>query len=357
MTLHIFNPEHDLAMACNLKNFTAPHSVRAFRTDICFLPALWAHDGDLVLVEDITSAKKSLYRVRAQLAKSGCYTGGNVSFITFGELSGVRIDTVDVWGWDISVYNKIIRSGLICDALPDTKQLESIRMLSHRKNAAELLNTFVGTDFVGEAFLCNSEKEVTEYLSKYSRIVIKAPWSCSGRGIRFAEGGIGSHLSGWIKNMLKVQGGVMVEPYYTKVRDFGMEFFCDGHGSVNYLGLSLFNTSHGAYTGGILATEAYKHGVISRYLPDELIENVKSDICHKLSSLYTGKYIGPIGVDMMIIANGDDKGFLLHPCVEINLRRTMGHVALSVSPTDDDIIKSMEIMCNNNYQLKIKHFG
>lgn len=188
MTLHIFNPEHDLAMACNLKNFTAPHSVRAFRTDICFLPALWAHDGDLVLVEDITSAKKSLYRVRAQLAKSGCYTGGNVSFITFGELSGVRIDTVDVWGWDISVYNKIIRSGLICDALPDTKQLESIRMLSHRKNAAELLNTFVGTDFVGEAFLCNSEKEVTEYLSKYSRIVIKAPWSCSGRGIRFAEG-------------------------------------------------------------------------------------------------------------------------------------------------------------------------
>ena len=34
------------------------------------------------------------------------------------------------------------------------------------------------------------------------------------------------------------------------------------------------------------------------------------------------------------------KGGLLHPCVEINLRRTMGHVALAlqqlIHPDDDD---------------------
>jgi hypothetical protein len=34
-------------------------------------------------------------------------------------------------------------------------------------------------------------------------------------------------------------------------------------------------------------------------------------------------------VDMMIVVT-DEGEYLLHPCVEINLRRTMGHVALAL---------------------------
>ena len=52
------------------------------------------------------------------------------------------------------------------------------------------------------------------------------------------------------------------------------------------------------------------------------------------------------------MANGQ---CLLHPCVEINLRCTMGHVALAISPTDDDILRVMRIAYNGtNYQLKIQ---
>ena len=50
--LHIFNPEHDIALASNLTNFTAPHAGRQLRADLGFLPALWADEGDYVLVED-----------------------------------------------------------------------------------------------------------------------------------------------------------------------------------------------------------------------------------------------------------------------------------------------------------------
>jgi hypothetical protein len=51
------------------------------------------------------------------------------------------------------------------------------------------------------------------------------------------------------------------------------------------------------------------------------------------------------------MANGQCK---LHPCVEINLRRTMGHVALALSPKDDDLRRVMRIeYSNNNYQLII----
>ena len=49
-TLHIFNPEHDIALAANLSNFTSPHAGRQLRADIGFLPAIWAGEGDVVLV-------------------------------------------------------------------------------------------------------------------------------------------------------------------------------------------------------------------------------------------------------------------------------------------------------------------
>jgi hypothetical protein len=65
---------------------------------------------------------------------------------------------------------------------------------------------------------------------------------------------------------------------------------------------------------------------------------------------------------MMIVAA--DEGYALHPCVEINLRRTMGHVALALSPHDDDVRRVMRIeytdyrpasaaSTSNNYLLRI----
>ncbi|MFC2767230.1 MAG: hypothetical protein ACFN27_07805 [Prevotella sp.] len=53
MKLHIFNPEHDIALAANLEQFTPPHAGRALRADLGFIPALWAEPGDFVLVEDV----------------------------------------------------------------------------------------------------------------------------------------------------------------------------------------------------------------------------------------------------------------------------------------------------------------
>ena len=133
----------------------------------------------------------------------------------------------------------------------------------------------------------------------------------------------------------------MVEPYYNKVMDFGMEFESDGEGHVSYLGLSLFHTTNGAYTGNLIAIEEDKRKVISSYISDKLGDCVKNKICDCLGEVFCGKYKGPFGVDMMVVA--DNNGFLLHPCVEINLRRTMGHVALAIPPFADGYKHVMEI--------------
>lgn len=146
----------------------------------------------------------------------------------------------------------------------------------------------------------------------------------------------------------------MVEPYYKKIRDFGMEFFSDGEGSVCYKGFSLFEVVNGAYTGNILATESFKESVISSYLPIKLLDDIKEKICKITGRLYKGKYRGCFGVDMMVVADENTGEVLLHPCVEVNLRRTMGHVALAISPVDDSTRKLMTITKNNTYQLKIQ---
>ena len=169
-------------------------------------------------------------------------------------------------------------------------------------------------------------------------------------------------MSNWIANVLKTQGSIMAEPYYNKVKDFGMEFEADAEGRIRYLGLSLFHTVNGAYQGNILATEAVKREMISRYIPVSLLDLVKQRIIERLR---LDGYIGPFGIDMMIvksIGNGNHNSQLsivncqlgLHPCVEINLRRTMGHVALSISPTDDDIRGVMRVIYDrDHYKLKI----
>ena len=105
-----------------------------------------------------------------------------------------------------------------------------------------------------------------------------------------------------------------------------------------------------------MATEGIKREMISRYIPVCLLDLIKQKITAKIC---LDGYVGPFGIDMMIVKNSQlsdgNSQLLLHPCVEINLRRTMGHVALSLTPTDDDLRRVMRVEYSDNcYKLKIE---
>lgn len=357
MTLHIFNPEHDLALACDMENFTPPAAACKLYSDLAFMPALWSDDGDAVVVEDRMQALDAWRNLQSLIAKkAGCESviGKNIEFVTLADISSLSITAVDVWGWDSAIRYKLLRHGIREELLPCKNVIDSIRELSHRRCAVDLLGRLRGEGFIGESFVCYDYEEIDKLLRFYRHIVVKAPWSCSGRGIRFLDGGITQHQSGWIKNMLKAQGSVIVEPYYKKVKDFGMEFYSDGAGNVEYCGLSLFDTDNWMYTGSVLASESYKTNILTDYISLDLIDTVKGAICSHLGSVYSGRYRGVFGVDMMIVEDNAKRGFLLHPCVEINLRRTMGHTAIAMSPSDDERHGVMRIEnINNHYLLKI----
>ena len=331
MTLHIFNPEHDIALASNLSNFTAPRAGRQLRTDLWWMPRLWAQENDVVWMKGV-------------------------------QLGGLPITAVEPWGWDRAICAELRRAGVKDEVLPTDEMVQHIRQLSHRRTSAQLLPLLQMEGTVGEAFECTAVEEVTELMQRYGRLVLKAPWSSSGRGVRFCENEKGEMRNeNWVRNVIKAQGSMMAEPYYNKVKDFGMEFEADAEGRIHYLGLSLFHTVNGAYEGNILATESVKQEMISRYIPACLLDSIKQTIAERLT---LNGYVGPFGIDMMIVKPGEgnhnsqlsivNSQLLLHPCVEINLRRTMGHVALNISPTDDDIRAVMRVIYDgNHYKLKI----
>ena len=327
--LYIFNPEHDIALAANLSNFTSPHAGRQLRHDLGYLPAIWAESDDYVLVEDVEEAQTAFIRLMHRPFEG---------FVDKHTLVRLDIDSIEPWGWDLALRSFLIRYGV--KAVPSEENIAEIRDLSHRKHAISLLQALQTDGTTGESWKANSLEGVGDLLRKHPHLVVKAPWSSSGRGLRFIDGVMNDYQERWISNVIARQGSVIVEPYYYKVEDFGMEFESGGRGQVQYLGLSLFHTQNGAYTGNVLASEKEKRERIGQYLSVDLLDSVQQMLCQLLGHLFKDKYKGPLGVDMMVVNRDDKNGFLLHPCVEINLRRTMGHVALRLS----DVCKSAREM-------------
>lgn len=345
MKLLVFNPEHDLALAANLSNFTAPHAGRQLRADLGYIPAIWAAVDDCVLVENTEDAERRFLRLTRR------------SFGRFVDKEHIRnygFTEIEVWGWDLAIRAFLLRWGIDESILPTVTQIDVIRELSHRRYAMQLLSRLQMPGTIGRSLETDHVKTILNLLHEGEHLVVKAPWSSSGRGVRFMNGDMNIYDNGWLNHVISRQGSVMVEPYYNKVKDFGMEFVTDGDGTVSYVGLSLFQTINGAYTGNILATEEEKVNMLSRYISSALLKTIQQKVCTEMGLLLKGRYIGAFGIDMMVVRRDDSEGFFLHPCVEINLRRTMGHVAIYLTELCSDLPKLMKIEYNANiYKIRI----
>ncbi|MDO4159998.1 MAG: hypothetical protein Q4D41_06045 [Prevotellaceae bacterium] len=347
MKLHIFNPEHDMALAYDKDYLTLPHNIQELRTNLGFLPALWADDGDCVLVDDIAYATKAL--VQTGLPHN------DVLFINEGELQKIYIADVEPWGWDKVVRKRLAEAGIRDNILPSEERLAAMRLLSSRMHNSEVLafvRNGIEAQTCGRCECASSIGNIESYMQRYGKIVVKAPWSSSGRGIRYVSGNITTSLKGWIQNIIATQGYVTMEPYYNKVLDFAMEFRISGKYKVDYCGLSLFKTDKGNYTGNVIATEEEKTRMLSKYVDEPLLTIVRKRLADYFSRKFMGIYEGYFGVDLMAVARDDGDGYLLHPCVEVNLRRTMGHAANSIKASDSQPVRMMRIVHDVNYRLK-----
>ena len=333
VTIHIFNPEHDHALAANLARFTPPRAARLLRSQLAFLPALWAEDGDIVVAEDVAAAENAYRELKLKVRPE-------VVFTTLGSVRKLLADydkvEVKPWGWDITIRETLLRAGIPAEVMPREEALAEVRALSNRRTAVELLEHLRGSEYTtGISRVCDTYEEVRTFLKEYHDIVLKAPWSCSGRGVRNLNiATISENTQLWAEGVLRQQKSIIAEMRCAKVADFAVEFNAEADGSVKAVGLSLFATAGGAYTGNLLASEENKRASIAKYIPLTVLDDVTREIERYLSHCIGGVYTGPFGVDMMVVEGDGDAAtprYLLNPCVEINLRRTMGHMALALS--------------------------
>lgn len=326
-----------MALAANSKNWNSPHAGRQLRTELGWIPALWAKDGDVVLVDDVDASRNSYFRFKCNKSKP------DVSFQTLSDIRiNKDIDDVVPWGWDLSLRAQLMRHGLSENLLPSEEAIANIRKLSGRQITLRMLPYLrqgCEKNTCGEVRIIRCYDELRESMAEWGNVVVKSPWSCSGRGVRYVpDGELTENMQNWFNNTLQQQQELVVEPYHESVMDFGAEFEIVDGKSV-YRGLSLFDTANGAYTGSLLATEQEKRNLLAQFVPLELIDQTLNRICEFVDVENKRTYKGAYGVDMMIVRK--DNQLLLNPCVELNFRRTMGHTALALSP---DIEGNKQIM-------------
>lgn len=366
-TLHLFNPGHDEALAFTKACTTGSRAARLLENELALLPIWWAGEGDFILLPvgtDLLPEGTS----RVAMGREGTEDGGNmcryrvekeggdVDHDTFSLtvfFPGVAVSTayytlvlpkkgrtlpaafwdkmerVEVWGWDLSVRLLLYRLGAPERLLPAVEWVNGVvRPLSSRETAVSLLpllrRELPGT--AGRSCWCRTLEDVGTAVREYGDALCKVAWSCSGRGVFPVSSPWSEGTAMRIGKSLNRCGGIAVEPFYDRVSDLAMEFVSTGT-EVRFEGMSVFVTSGaGRYGGNIVASDERLSAGLPQVIQAQL-PLVREVLTRHLALLLAGRYAGPLGVDMMVVRLPDGQ-VALHPCVEINLRRTMGFVAL-----------------------------
>ncbi len=335
--IYIFNPEHDLALANNDVNFNPPLSAVQFANDLSCLPFWFAPEGSTILsAQNIEKWQSEMVRLFPQLAMSEISSKPNC----------IAETQFHPWGWDkvlMKRIEKLLESGdneisYTSNAanivnLPNADKLEKIKNLSHRR-VSILAHNFITSKINDKKLLREAAIEITnptllnQLISKNKALIFKAPWSGSGKGLCWVRQGLSAKDTGWCNNIIAKQGSVMVEKIYDVKLDFAM-LFSYQKGKTIFEGFSVFETNGGIYRSNRLMSNEAIENLLQNYgLEKTLIENIKQLFIKFIDKEIAMHYNGILGVDMFLFeTNGNIQW---HPCVEINLRNTMGYVSKCV---------------------------
>lgn len=296
-----------MALASGSPYYMAPASAKKMKADLATLPAWYADTGSDVWVSDkrqvdwLASKDCSILSINGVLEYSDVY------------------DELLPWGWSPALIHQL--GGHVSEIV----NVNSIRALSSRRTAVDLLPLLRVKNTIGESSWLSSLENVRTFAEKHGKVLLKAPWSGSGKGIQSLSGLPDDNLCGWIKRVIASQGGVVGEPYYNKVKDFAMEFMLSDEG-VSFVGYSLFDTDiRGIYKENVLASDEVIEKELSFYVDLSVLHLIREELLHQLKLVADDAYRGYLGVDMMIVQTSD--GYAVHPCVEVNWRMNMGIVS------------------------------
>lgn len=329
--IHYFNPGHETAILLGTENYTPPANVQKMQSQLALLPVWYADPTDYVWVEEIVSPRffslqsKQLHPFAMPVTRNG---------LNKMKTDGIPKE-IDLWGLSphsIRHFNQLKQTYDLPWIVPVWK--EEYTRLTSRQTAAECLEkirrSLPNLSWPAVPKFCTKTEEIEKYLLLQSApFVVKTPFSSSGRGLLWLhQRKLTEKDKNWIKGALHKQGSVSIECGLEKIQDFALEFFSDGQGTIRYEGLSVFGTeARGAYSGNILEHPDPMLKRLTRFVDEETFRQVREAVTEALRNTYASIYRGYLGVDMLIYKRKDGS-YAIHPCIEINMRYTMGMVAL-----------------------------
>ena len=269
MQLCIFNPEHDLCLAKGRAHYVPPRSAVEFAR----------RDADIMSVLYPDAVCTSVYSA-----------------------SRFDRDVTEVipWGWDAVVKHELLKRGIPAKLLPTDEEITTIREFQHRSTVLPLQP---------DCHEVRSIEYMKSLLKRSEHWVLKAPWSGAGRGLRWVHGSLTPIDRDWIVKTVANQRCVIAEPRREVLADVALEYM-DGV----FFGYSYFKTGSGVYKENVLWNDTQ----IEAAFP---VREARERIEPWLAANIWPCYRGPLGVDLMVCADGS-----VH-VAEINFRYTMGMIA------------------------------
>lgn len=315
--IHLFNPENDLALAHGGSNYTAPSNALALHDAGATLPLWYGSNGDEFVAKGVDECW--LEKTRRLF---------DINIDVFDGIHGNSAKDASPWGWSLDARRQFVNFGVPEGTLKTEREIEELRWLSHRRTALEVmmrLRELVDFELPPLPIEAFSAKEVIDYAVSTGGCYVKSPWSSSGRGVFDATNMSKNELLTRCTGLIGRQGSVMCEASLNKIEDFAMLFYCDGT-RVSHVGYSSFYTEHGAaYSGNVLAPDEIIEQKLAQKVSCEQLRGVSKALEIVLTDIIASHYCGYFGVDMLLYKKKNK--ILIDPCVEINLRMTMGVLA------------------------------
>jgi len=352
--IYLFNPTCEYAVANGYASWQPNRLLQKMEEDLGTLPLFFGRPTDVVLVKKIPPPE-----FLATLEKIGITPP---RFIPTDEIAGNRQfinepkQRLLPWGWSPAVHRLLTPLKNSCAEnfknSPVFNWRPEYREIYSKKFALGILKTLL-PKLPPEKILpphllpkvCSTKAELETSLLRWGKIMVKAPWSSSGRGLqRVTKTPVVEKVWEKLLGIINEQGYAIAEPLLDKVLDVAFQFELK-QGKVQFLGISRFLTDNkGQYQGNFLngwpenldATVLH----LTELLPEIVVEPLIKTIENSLLAKY---YEGNFGVDTLIFR--DETGNLrVNPCLEINVRQNMGLLSLQleklISPQKKGIFKT-----------------
>lgn len=312
----LFNPDNDIALAKNVANFTPPPAGLDMQQAGELLPMFLAEKDDSVICGGVNAAWFEDFKDKFHL-EADIWNHNPESF------------TPTPWGWSEAAKRRFEHLGFNDELMPSHGQLAAYRELSHRRTASRIskcLSSHTHLNIWPAAIEADSEFALAQALRATGPAMVKAPWSSSGRGVRYYKGSDLEKFALQSAGTIRSQGCVMVEKFMENHFDFALLYQCE-NGSAKYVGPSLCmsDSLEGRYLGNVVASPEVLSVEIQKHFDEKALFVLTNSLQCAVSEVIAPQYEGPVGIDLCINTAGE-----IHVC-EANLRYTMGFVARGIA--------------------------